>query len=96
VTVDVLSNDFDPDNDPLVVTAYTQGAKGSVGLDAEGTMTYTPGDRAKGQDRFTYTISDGLESAAATVYVSIKGSGGDGSGGDGGGNGNGNGRGKPK
>jgi hypothetical protein len=91
VTVDVLSNDFDPDNDPLVVTAYTQGAKGSVGLDAEGIMTYTPGDRAKGQDSFTYTISDGLESAAATVHVSIKGGGGDGTGGDGNGNGNGNG-----
>jgi hypothetical protein len=96
VTVDVLSNDFDPDNDPLVVTAYTQGAKGSVGLDAEGIMTYTPGDRAKGQDSFTYTISDGLESAAATVHVSIKGGGGDGTGGDGNGNGNGNGNGRPK
>jgi hypothetical protein len=72
VTILVRSNDSDPDNDPLTITAVTQGANGSVAIDPSGTVTYTPGANWSGSDAFTYTVTDsyGLtDSAAVTVTV---------------------------
>ncbi len=91
VTIPVLANDSDPDGDTLTVVAATQGAKGTVAVNADGTITYTPGRKAKGSDSFTYTIEDGTGNAAsATVSVlfkNAKGGGGNGGGGNGGGKG---------
>ncbi len=73
VSIDVLANDSDIDNDELTVTAVTQGANGSVAIDAQsGQVTYTPNANFNGADSFTYTVSDGnggtaTESVSATV-----------------------------
>jgi hypothetical protein len=57
----------------LVVTAVTQGAHGSVTLNADGTITYTPNPGFSGNDSFTYTVSDGHGGTAnGTVNVTIK------------------------
>jgi VCBS repeat-containing protein len=72
VVVDVLANDTDPDDDVLVVTELGTPAHGSVTLNDDGTVTYTPDANYNGTDAFTYGISDGQGgSATATVSVTI-------------------------
>jgi Bacterial Ig domain len=58
VTVRVLTNDSDPEGDPLEVVGVTQGANGEVALNDDGTVTYTPAEGFDGTDSFTYTIDD--------------------------------------
>ena len=71
LTIAVLANDSDPDGDKLSVVAVTQGAKGTVRINSDGTLTYTPGKSFKSSDQFGYTISDGQTTASATVSVSL-------------------------
>jgi hypothetical protein len=70
VTVNVLANDTDTDGNPLTVTGVTQGAHGSVALNADGTVTYTPAALFFGSDGFNYSISDG-QGGIATGSVSV-------------------------
>jgi len=71
-SVTVKVNDTDPDGDPLTIIAVTQGAKGTVVIEGN-TVRYTANPGASGADSFTYTISDGFETATATVNVTITG-----------------------
>jgi hypothetical protein len=52
----------------------------------DGTLTYTPGKGFKGNDSFTYAITDGTDSATAEVVVSVQETPGGGKGGGKGGN----------
>lgn len=70
VTITVLGNDYDPDGDALAVIGVTQGTKGSVRINADGTVTYTAAKNFNSTDSFSYTISDGNRSTSATVTVS--------------------------
>jgi hypothetical protein len=70
-TVNVLTNDSDPDGDALTVTSFTQGAHGAVAFTG-GVATYTPATSYLGADAFTYTIDDGHGlTAMATVSVTV-------------------------
>lgn len=71
IVINVLSNDSDPDNDTILVNDFTQGAKGTVDLNNDGTLTYTPGSRFKNRDSFTYSISDGVTTGTAMVTISL-------------------------
>ncbi|MGH1416633.1 MAG: Ig-like domain-containing protein, partial [Pelagimonas sp.] len=72
VTIDVLSNDTDPDSDPLSVVSFTPPANGNVTDNGDGTMTYTPASGFLGTDTFTYVIEDGNGgSDTATVTVEV-------------------------
>ncbi|WP_228445569.1 Ig-like domain-containing protein [Thalassotalea sp. HSM 43] len=97
IDINVLSNDSDPENDNLVVSAVTQGNKGSVTVLSNGMIRYSPAKSFKSTDSFSYTISDGVNQSTATVNISLQSSGDDGggSGGNGGNGGNGGGK-KPK
>ncbi len=76
VAVNVLNNVSDASGAALTVSAVTQGAFGTVIINPDNTVTYTPNPGAVGDDTFTYTVSDGNgDTATATVYVSIYGSG---------------------
>ncbi len=66
----VLLNDTDPDGDPLVVTAVTQGTNGSVTI-VGSIVTYTPDSDWAGIDTFTYTVSDGDLTDTATVTITV-------------------------
>ena len=68
----VLLNDRDVDGDSLTITSVTQGVLGSVTIEANGVLRYTPWANANGADSFTYTISDGAASSTATVGVTIR------------------------
>lgn len=71
VNIDVLTNDRDPEGQPLQILAVTQGSKGSVQINADGTLTYLPGKRFKNGDSFSYTVTDGELSATASVSVQL-------------------------
>ncbi len=72
VTVEVLELAFDPDGDTLTATAVTQGSHGTVVLNLDGTVTYTPTTSYTGDDSFTYTVEDpdGNE-ASHTITVTV-------------------------
>lgn len=70
ITISVLANDTDPDGDTLVITGTSTPAHGSIVVNANGTITYTPVANYDGSDSFTYTISDGHGgTSTATVFV---------------------------
>lgn len=72
VTIEVLTNDTDPDGDPLTITDVTDGANGTAVIDGD-TVIYTPNDGFEGTDTISYTISDGnggTDTATVTVTVS--------------------------
>jgi len=72
VTISVLANDIDVEGDALTVTNLTQPANGSVALNPDNTVTYTPDTGFSGTDTFTYTANDGqLGSNIASVIVTI-------------------------
>jgi hypothetical protein len=69
VIFDPRTNDSDPDNDPLTITAVTQGSRGSVSFTST-SVTYTENACNNLGDSFNYTISDGHgHTASATVSV---------------------------
>jgi hypothetical protein len=75
VVVRVLQNDSDADGDTLSLSAVTQGSKGSVTINADGTVSYAS-NVGSGSDSFTYTLSDGQGgSATGTVTVTVTGAG---------------------
>jgi large repetitive protein len=70
-TVNVLTNDSDPDGDPLTITSAS-AVNGTVVVNANGTITYTPNLNFSGTDTITYSISDGQGgTATATIPVTI-------------------------
>jgi VCBS repeat-containing protein/probable HAF family extracellular repeat protein len=59
IVINVLSNDADPDGDALTVIAVDlTGTRGSLVINANSTITYTPAADDVGVDTFGYTISD--------------------------------------
>jgi len=70
VAIAVLSNDSDPDGDPVSIASVASPAHGSAVIDTSGTITYTPLPNYNGTDSFTYTASDG-GGGTATATVSI-------------------------
>ena len=73
VTIDVLANDTDPENDDLTVTSVTRPSEGSATVNSDGTITYTPNANYHGSDSFTYRARDtgNLNSNVATVALTI-------------------------
>jgi Ca2+-binding RTX toxin-like protein len=70
--INVLGNDNDDDGDLLTITAVTQGDHGAVGINDDGTVSYTPDVEFSGTDAFSYTISDGNGGIdQATVSITI-------------------------
>ncbi|GIU19549.1 MULTISPECIES: tandem-95 repeat protein [unclassified Shewanella] len=68
--IDVLQNDSFEGANP-VVTIDGQPAHGTVTVNADGTVTYTPDDDYNGDDSFTYTVTSGGVSETATVEVNV-------------------------
>jgi Bacterial Ig domain/Putative Ig domain len=64
-------NDTDPELDTLQVVGVTQPGHGSVVLEPDHTVTYTPAADWNGTDSFTYTITDGTSTATAGVTVTV-------------------------
>ena len=71
VTIPVLANDSDVDGDALTVTALGPVTGGSAVINAGTTVTFTP-NAGVTAGSFTYTVSDGLLTATATVNVNVQ------------------------
>ncbi|MBK1792209.1 Ig-like domain-containing protein [Persicirhabdus sediminis] len=69
--IDVLANDSDADGDRIYITAVSSPANGTA-TKSGSSIIYQPADGFSGDDQFTYTISDGVDSSTATVFVSVK------------------------
>ena len=73
-TSNVLLNDTTPINTltGASITAFSQGAHGSVVNNGDGTFTYTPVANYNGTDSFTYTIDNGIGGkSTGTVSVQV-------------------------
>jgi large repetitive protein len=71
ITISPLTNDTDPDGDPLTITSAA-AQNGTVTINANGTVTYTPNPGYNGTDTITYTISDGNGgTATATITMAV-------------------------
>jgi len=83
IDINVLASTSGPAGDTLSVTSVgTAGTKGTVSINANGTVHYDPNGQfqslTQGQtatDTFTYTVSDGFQtSSPGTVTVTVTGS----------------------
>ncbi|WP_310619318.1 tandem-95 repeat protein [Flexibacterium corallicola] len=71
VLINALNNDSDVDEgQTLSITQVTQGSAGSVLINGDGTIRYTPDPKFAGVDSFSYTVSDG-NGASDTAVVSV-------------------------
>ena len=71
VVIDVLGNDTDPNGDPLTVISAT-APNGTVEINPDGTLTYTPDLDFNGPDEITYTVTDpDGNTATSTVAVTV-------------------------
>ena len=59
VTIDVLDNDSDPENDALSVVSATDAHGGVVLIDSQGRLVFTPAANFNGDTVITYVVSDG-------------------------------------
>ena len=72
VTIPILGNDKDVDGDVLSIVGTTNPSHGTIVVNTDGTITYTPDANYNGSDSFTYTISDGNGgTSTATVTLTV-------------------------
>jgi M6 family metalloprotease-like protein len=68
----VLSNDTDPDGDPLTTVTVAGPVHGALVLSTDGGFVYTPMVGYTGTDTFTYRSRDGfLDSTMAVVTITV-------------------------
>lgn len=71
ITIDVLTNDSDPNGDPLTITIETASQHGEA-IVQNGQILYTPTAGFVGTDTITYRVSDGKGgSATATITITV-------------------------
>ena len=70
LTLDVLGNDSDPDGDPLHIVGLTQPSEGTLTMDGNGTVVYTPPADFSGPVTATYSVADS-EGDADTAQITI-------------------------
>jgi hypothetical protein len=71
----VLSNDNDPDGDPMTAVLNSDVGSGDLTLNSDGSFLYTPDVAFVGTDQFTYYANDGANSNLATVNLQVRGAG---------------------
>lgn len=72
--LDLIANDGDVDGDALVIdeASLSGAAHGTVVLNADGTVTYTPAENFAGTDKFTYRLlGAAADAGAATVALTV-------------------------
>ena len=71
-STDLLANDNDVDGDSLAISSVQDAEHGTVSLNDDKSITFTPDDNYNGPASFTYTVSDGQGGTdTATVQLAI-------------------------
>ncbi|WP_411054262.1 tandem-95 repeat protein [Vibrio parahaemolyticus] len=71
--IKVLGNDTFEGDDKVVSLDTNNGpANGTVSVNPDGSVTYTPNDNYHGEDTFTYIVTSGGVSESAIVEVNVK------------------------
>ena len=81
INIDVLANDYDPDNDTISVNIVDDSSTtGNVTINPDGTVDYDPNGQfdslpvgETATDTFEYSITDGEFTDSATVAITIEG-----------------------
>jgi hypothetical protein len=68
----LVANDTDADNDALEVVAAGPASHGTVLVNFDGSVRYTPAANYNGPDSFVYTVSDGLLTSSAVVSIDVR------------------------
>jgi VCBS repeat-containing protein len=72
VIIDAANLAQDPEGGSLEVISVTQGEHGTVVINQDGTLTYTPDDSFSGEDSFEYTVEDeDSNTSTATITVQV-------------------------
>src|SRR6185312_1904960 len=66
----LLQNDTDADHDTLSILSVGAAGHGTVALNPDGSVSYTPTTNYNGTDSFSYTISDG-HGGTSTAQVNL-------------------------
>ncbi|MBI2382440.1 MAG: tandem-95 repeat protein, partial [Gammaproteobacteria bacterium] len=70
--ITVLGNDRDADGDSLSVVSAVSAQGGTIVINADGTLSYTPPANYSGSDTITYTVSDGQGGTdTATIAITV-------------------------
>ncbi|HAS6857054.1 TPA: tandem-95 repeat protein, partial [Vibrio parahaemolyticus] len=70
--IKVLGNDtFEGDGKVVSLDANNGPANGTVSVNPDGSVTYTPNDNYRGADSFTYIVTSGGVSESTTVEVNV-------------------------
>ncbi len=70
-TIDVRTNDSDPEGNVLAIESTSQPSYGSVAVNFNNTITYNAPASFTGVDTFNYTVTDGEFDSTATVSVTV-------------------------
>ena len=71
-TLDMVSNDEDQDGDSLSTALVSSPSHGTLTMNADGSMIYTPLENYFGRDSFTYQVFDGtVAGGIATVEIVV-------------------------
>jgi len=65
----VLSNDTDPESEPLTAVLNQNVQHGTLSLNANGSFTYTPTSGYSGSDQFSYYANDGHQNSPSTTVT---------------------------
>ncbi|MCB2077643.1 MAG: cadherin-like domain-containing protein [Novosphingobium sp.] len=73
ISIDVLANDIDPnDGDDLSVSALAGPLHGTIAVNPDNSITYTPDQGFTGSDSFTYVVADQFNATSiGVVAVSV-------------------------
>ncbi len=67
----LVANDIDADNDVLEVVGAGPASHGTVFVNFDGSVQYTPAANYSGPDAFVYTVSDGLLTSSAVASIVV-------------------------
>ncbi len=73
VDIPVLDNDSDPDGDPLSISGIPTTTVGTVDVNPDGTLRFTPPPGFDGTATITYDVTDGTDTVTTTVTVRVGG-----------------------
>ncbi len=71
IDINVLGNDTDADGDALAISGTPTALHGTVSVNGDGTLHYTPNAGYTGADTISYTVTDGTLSDTGAVAVTV-------------------------